>query len=316
MSYEQYDPGRVVCLQYRSNDRFYFVLSGLITKIKTLDLAEGITKHFFCELHQGNSTDIYETLNGKKRQYSFICKTDVEIILLEREDLYAAFQNSECKTTVKRILKSMELFQTYPLHLLFQKRIVSVKFYPYKEIVDTDMHRSSCFYVIKTGSCKVYMNLKDVFRIKGIPTNDDKIFHRNNQNRQFCKALQALPQLEHKYRSDERYVHINTMQAGEIYGLDTLLPRVQRSVYSNVCNNALAKTLEMERYRVILISNGAECLLIDKKKFLKHADFCTISKLFSKDHQVMTLPHVERLNYALRWRVYKESVVKSVISDK
>jgi len=85
VGYERYDNGRVLACQGRVPERFYYVLSGRVSKVCVYDLAAGVTKMSFGELMQGNTTDPVELMNGTEREHSLICKGPVEVLVLDKE---------------------------------------------------------------------------------------------------------------------------------------------------------------------------------------------------------------------------------------
>ena len=307
VGYERYEAGRVVCLQSRFCDRFYFVLSGLISKVKTMYLAEGVKKRYLNELHQGSYTDLYETLRKEERGYSLICKTEVEVFLLEREDLQSLFYNAENESSIRRLFGSIDLFQTYPLDQLFNDGAMKIRFYAKHSMIETGIHESPHIFIVKTGSCNVYMKKSEI--IKATKSNRKLLSETREMNRQFGRALNHLPCVSIKGdQGTEDYLFVKTLERSDIFGMVSLLPRVQKLIraVSTDTQSQISNTTE----NTVLVSNGVECLLINKNKFLKHSDFFTLSKLMSFEN--VFPPSLKKLYQALRWSTFKEDMIRKL----
>lgn len=92
--YAYYEAGRVLCLQSRAAHQLYFLLSGVLIKTKLMKFADGIAKRLSGELHSGSHTDITETMQGRERESTLICRTDVEVVIFEREDIVSIFNDT------------------------------------------------------------------------------------------------------------------------------------------------------------------------------------------------------------------------------
>ena len=128
-------------------------------------------------------------------------------------------------------------------------------------------------------------------------------------NTQTNHFLRHLPHL--KIKSDLRhqdYVVVSTIHHKDIYGLDSLLPRVRNMVRTIISDSADSYQKALATEKTILVSNGAECLLINKNKLMRYADFCTISKLMSQEGNSYA-PTLEKLHAKIRWDAYKTSMV-------
>ncbi|XP_066917048.1 cyclic nucleotide-binding domain-containing protein 2-like [Clytia hemisphaerica] len=307
VGYESYDPGRVICLQNRTSDRFYFILSGLVSKVKTLHLAEGVRKRYLQELSHGFYTDLNETLQTNKRQYSLVCKTDVEVFLLEREHLQTIFFTQETQLSKQLLLESIDLFKTYPIEQLVNAiESTRVEFYAKSDVIERNIHDSPFIYIVKAGSCSVYMRRSDIPSISLNSTEDSKKTLNNSQTNHFLRRLPHLT-IKNDLRHQD-YVVVSTIHHKDIYGLDSLLPRVRNMVRTIISDSADSYPKALATEKTILVSNGAECLLINKNKLMRYADFCTISKLMSLERNSYA-PTLEKLHAKIRWDAYKTSMV-------
>ena len=310
VGYETYDAGRVVCLQNRSSVRFHFVLSGLVSRVKSQFLAEGIKRLFLQEHSHGFYTDLNETLEARKRGYSLICKTDVHLLVVEREDLEEIFFESETMICRQKLLQSIEMFSTYPASQLIESGATRVQFFANNEVVESDIEASPYIYVIKAGSCSVYMNRSDVQQInyKHVKTTSTYWSKKTNNDDTSTKFLDYLPRSS---RRVEEFVFIKMLVQQDIFGLISLLPRVRKLV-SNMLSEyeAIEGTSKpVNKGKTVLLSNGAECLLINKCKFMKYIDFCTTSKLFSSLDVNLYAPTLEKINSKMKWNGYKKNLV-------
>ena len=310
IGYEKYDRGRVICLQNRPTERFYFVISGLISKVQTVQLAKGIKKQLFGDLHQGSSTPIQDILQGSVRTNSFICKTDVvEVLIIDRSDMQIIFCDTISEASLKATMKAINLFNTYPVKELIENNALSVQFYTKDAAIEQNINDSQYIYIVKTGFCRVLLKREDVFQAK--PKQSGPFVTQD-----FGKATsrqKKLPRLIQKGINGDDFIQINTIEKGGIYGLDSLLPRALNMVKSAINDRVYDDIRFQKQQQTILVSGGAECLLVSKAKFLKHTDFCTLSKLIST-HIEETVSADRTAGDPVKWKSYKENIVKEIVN--
>ena len=280
--YECYEKGRVIFLQGKPAWRFYFLFSGSLSKVTTIEPTKGIAKRVYEEVHPGSITDIKEVLQGSDRSYTLICKTCVEVLLLERVDILSLFEYSlPCG---KDIMKSINVFTTYPLDDLFSHdNATKITFFAKGETIESNIKDSEYIYLVKSGSCKV-LDKRAERCIDGIvPIHSAPLLHR----RSVAIHSRRVAHSAFKQRttmSDRNKMLLYVLERGNIYGLHAILPNVVKAIQSITTDKQLLKLntfVPNNSADTILISNGAECLLIRKTAFLKYADVCTLSKILA-----------------------------------
>eukprot|EP00794_Sanderia_malayensis_P007045 gene7045-7836_t len=117
-----------------------------------------------------------------------------------------------------------------------------------------------------------------------------------------------------KYEKPDRdaYLEIGCLKKGDIYGLDALLQRatsmVQAAVTLTVHNPYVAKP------NAVVISEGTECILVNKKLFLKSADFGTLARIVSMYQSQTTADEAKaQIEKRINWGSYKRKVVKEIL---
>ncbi|XP_020604576.1 uncharacterized protein LOC110043471 [Orbicella faveolata] len=156
VGYERYDNGRVLACQGRVPERFYYVLSGRVSKVCVYDLAAGVAKMSFGELMQGNTTDPVELMNGTEREHSLICKGPVEVLVLDKEDFMELMNTSPDGGLPIETLRSIELFRNFPLEKFFEEKdAIVTKYFAKDAVIVRDSNDTPFFYIVKSGRCKV-----------------------------------------------------------------------------------------------------------------------------------------------------------------
>ncbi|XP_078371046.1 uncharacterized protein LOC144654702 isoform X1 [Oculina patagonica] len=156
VGYERYDNGRVLACQGRVPERFYYVLSGRVSKVCVYDLAAGVTKMSFGELMQGHTTEPVELMNGTVREHSLICKGPVEVLVLDKEDFMELMNTSPDSGLPIETLRSIELFRNFPLEKFFdEKDAIVTKYFAKDAVIVRDSNDTPYFYIVKSGRCKV-----------------------------------------------------------------------------------------------------------------------------------------------------------------
>ncbi|KAK2555981.1 Cyclic nucleotide-binding domain-containing protein 2 [Acropora cervicornis] len=173
VAYERYDNGRVLACQGRVPNRFYYILSGRVSKVCVYDLAAGITKMSFGELIQGNTTDPVELMNGNPREHSLICKGSVEVLVLDREDFMEVMNSSPEGGLPIEMLRSIELFRNFPLEKFFEEKdAIVTKYFAKDTVIVRDSNDTPYFFIVKSGRCKVArkQDVLDMSKTTKLPT--------------------------------------------------------------------------------------------------------------------------------------------------
>ena len=241
--YAYYEAGRVLCLQGRAAHQLYFLLSGVLTKTKLLKFADGIVKRLSGELHSGSHTDITETIQGRERENTLVCRTNVEVVIFEREDIVSILNDTHNIRVSKNLLRSMYLFSSYALDKLFTNGAVISQYYAKDEVIENQVTVSDYLYITKNGCFRVA--LKRASRYRG---HVDKLADSVSKSEVLLR-----------------------LGKGDIYGLDSVINLALNKIKSVVDDEqfrSVSSRRQTER-ESILVSEGGECLLVNKNAFLK-----------------------------------------------
>jgi len=393
VGYEKYDNGRVLACQGRVPERFYYVLSGRVSKVCVYDLAAGVTKMSFGELMQGSITDPVELMNGTVREHSLICKGPVEVLVLDKEDFMELMNTSPDSGLPIETLRSIELFRNFPLEKFFEEKdAIMTKYFAKDAVIVRDSNDTPFFYIVKSGRCKVVrkQDVLDMSKTTKLPSIDtatrprsrstpgknpaslleltesysqrnsprsDKIkrksvnsLHPNiklsdDSGIMFGEKRDREPSRSHDLANDPVFDHcamtcprksvteqklskrlselsvsiptrtallqIAVLKPGNMFGLESMMPKVANKISSEA--DAVEENQDPSTKSLILISEGAECIMINKRFFLMNASITTLVQLKALREDYMTVPDaLHRIQCLESWDLYKGELVKSL----
>lgn len=391
VAYERYDNGRVLACQGRVPERFYYVLSGRVSKVCVYDLAAGVTKMSFGELIQGNTTDPVELIDGTPREHSLVCKGPVEVLVLDKEDFMELMNTSPDSGLPIEILRSIELFRNFPLEKFFdEKDAIVTKYFAKDTVIVKDSNDTPYFFIVKSGRCKVVrkqdvLDMSKTTKLPNIATvtrnssrstpgknpasllelthcfskqttprfesnkriadkrlnhniklNDDSGLMFGNENRDIDKTKEInrepvfhdevgntcvrRPSRVQKKLSETSVSAVPTRTAllqiallkpGNMFGLESMMPKVATKISSEA--DAVEQNQDPSTKSLILISEGAECIMINKRFFLMNASITTLVQLKALREEYMTVPDARhRIQCLESWDLYKGELVKTL----
>lgn len=392
VAYERYDNGRVLACQGRVPNRFYYILSGRVSKVCVYDLAAGITKMSFGELIQGNTTDPVELMNGTPREHSLICKGSVEVLVLDREDFMELMNSSPEGGLPIEMLRSIELFRNFPLEKFFEEKdAIVTKYFAKDTVIVRDSNDTPYFFIVKSGRCKVarkqdvldmskttklptittdtshsprkrstpgknptslleltqsyskqntslfekQKKIADIRAEAGITLTDDcgNLLPDENHNLERNKELNREPvfagptdevcvRRQSKIRrkvsetsmavpTRTALVQIALLKPGNMFGLESMMAKVASKISSQP--DAVEEEQDPSARGLILISEGAECIMISKRFFLMNASITTLVQLKALREEYMTvLDARHRIQCLESWDLYKGQLVKTL----
>lgn len=393
VGYERYDNGRVLACQGRVPERFYYVLSGRVSKVCVYDLAAGVTKMSFGELMQGNTTDPVELMNGTVREHSLICKGPVEVLVLDKEDFMELMNTSPDSGLPIETLRSIELFRNFPLEKFFEEKdAIVTKYFAKDAVIVRDSNDTPFFYIVKSGRCKVVrkqdvLDMTKTTKLPSIPTatrtrsrstpvknpaslleltesysqkntprfdkmkrksvysmhsnikltDDSGIMFGETRDREPSRShdLEKDPVFDHSVMTCPRksvieqkvnkrlselsisiptrtaLLQIAVLKPGNMFGLESMMPKVANKISSEA--DAIEENQDPSTKSLILISEGAECIMINKRFFLTNASITTLVQLKALREDYMTVPDARhRIQCLESWDLYKGELVKSL----
>uniref|UniRef100_A0A1I8GIG0 Cyclic nucleotide-binding domain-containing protein n=1 Tax=Macrostomum lignano TaxID=282301 RepID=A0A1I8GIG0_9PLAT len=113
---------------------------------------------------------------------------------------------------------------------------------------------------------------------------------RLSRNRQTLPAYRQATELTHQ----PEFVHMQTLTRGAVFGLQDLFKPDQPSL--------------------CVVSNGAECLLLDKAFFLEHSPRQLLDRLRNRvTHYPSRAQLQTRLQERVNWEAYKQLLVRGAV---
>lgn len=391
VGYERYDNGRVLACQGRIPERFYYVLSGRVSKVCVYDLAAGVTKMSFGELMQGNTTDPVELMNGTEREHSLICKGPVEVLVLDKEDFMELMNTSPDSGLPIETLRSIELFRNFPLEkFLDDKDAIMTKYFAKEAVIVKDSSDTPFFYIVKSGRCKVVrkqevLDMSKTTKLPSITTVTRKsprstpgknptsllelteTFSKKNNSRldkitmrtsvcsmnpnikitgdsgiMFAEKNDGEHPISRQLEKDPIFdscgmtcpkkpdkitkkasdvsvtiptrtalLQIAVLKPGNMFGLESMMPKVATKISSET--DAVEENQDPSTKSLILISEGAECIMINKRFFLMNASITTLVQLKALREDYMTVPDARhRIQCLESWDLYKGELIRTL----
>lgn len=110
----------------------------------------------------------------------------------------------------------------------------------------------------------------------------------------------------------EAYFQVGNFKVGDIYGLETIIKKAARMIKSPIAIQEMFTS--HSSLEIAVVSEGTECILIDKKAFLETADFFTLSKIVA---MTQTNSHAEDAQLQVEkvkdWGRYKKKLVGDIL---
>lgn len=161
--YERFEAKRVIIRQGHKAENFYFILSG--TAVVTLLINDAKTKEerdtTVAVLGKGSSFGELALLHHKTRSATVLCKDDVSLLAVSREDFRDIFMSYEDGREPEhiRFLRGVPYLKDLPLQDLTTKHDVCIFHYFRRGVVIVKESKTKWIYVVKSGSCRVLTHL-------------------------------------------------------------------------------------------------------------------------------------------------------------
>ncbi|RUS70055.1 hypothetical protein EGW08_022180, partial [Elysia chlorotica] len=115
LAYERYDDNRHIAYQGRPPERFYFVLTGRIHKLREYKLTSGCVNKPMGFMHKGFTSDPEELEQGWNRECHLVAKGPVEVLILAKDD-FIRLQHTTQGPPID-FLYSIDLFKEFPCEM-------------------------------------------------------------------------------------------------------------------------------------------------------------------------------------------------------
>ncbi|XP_067941996.1 uncharacterized protein [Watersipora subatra] len=159
MIYQRYEARRVITRLGHEARIFYLLLSGtLLVNIKERSEQNG--QEFMRTVNQltgGEAFGEVGLITGSKRNATIICKTDTELLLIEKEDFDKIIRNPLAKQRTGHVeyIKEMELFKYFPCEVLVDdSQDFFYQYFKPNTLILSDSVDSDYLVVVISGKCK------------------------------------------------------------------------------------------------------------------------------------------------------------------
>ncbi|XP_051782609.1 cyclic nucleotide-binding domain-containing protein 2-like [Erpetoichthys calabaricus] len=310
--YESFGPGRVIIRQGHIPQNFYLILSGtvLVSKLSVNKHTGEPFARTSAFLKKGKTFGDVAILTGAKRNATVTCHDTVALLAVSRQDFVTTFLSGDAQDEPEFIeyLRKIDVLSGWPIEKLpFNKPNICVHtFFRRNAVISRDTKVSSKIYIIKTGTVKVLKNLtvtnprqpllttrsgeekysfqemtstghhhknsdmKTKMASKSISAKMELVLPVLQQNAETLVEQPVLPHLcfatseknrhSKKEKSELIYINVQTLKAGDAFGLAYLLFE--------------------ETFPMMLVSEGAECIVISKDFFKQHAQDSYLRRLY------------------------------------
>ncbi|XP_052792872.1 uncharacterized protein LOC128226836 isoform X2 [Mya arenaria] len=168
VAYEQYDGRRIIAHQGRDPQRFYFVLTGKLLKVREYRLLSGVVTREEGTIEKGYTTDQKEMAHNWPREQHLVSKGYVEVLVLDKDNFLDLLHT--CKGPPIDFLQRLDLFKEFPCEeFRNNSEAIDFRYYGQDILLVKDSNRTPWLYVVKTGRVKV-VRLQTVIDVQ----NDDK----------------------------------------------------------------------------------------------------------------------------------------------
>jgi len=125
------------------------------------------------------------------------------------------------------------------------------------------------------------------------------------------KVNKRLSELSVSIPTRTALLQIAVLKPGNMFGLESMMPKVANKISSEA--DAVEENQDPSTKSLILISEGAECIMINKRFFLMNASITTLVQLKALREDYMTVPDARhRIQCLESWDLYKGELVKSL----
>ncbi|CAH8507552.1 unnamed protein product [Schistosoma turkestanicum] len=310
--YEKYEARRMIIRQGQPPLNFYFIISGsVVVSVSRKEKQTGeIYEETVAFLKAGQSFGELALIYGGKRSATIICKTNVELLVMSQHEFNKIF----LKNTENKEAEHITFLRTIPLipkqvlnHLSNADGSVLLFTYFRRNVtICIDSNKSNWIYIVKTGQCRI---LKDVeLKPKDIIKSTVKK-HRPETGFQFhfhSSCQPRKPKLLNSQQSNKQsesknvkiFIELKILEPNSVFGLESIAFEPFGGTTS-----------------VSLVSDGAECVAINKKFFIEHCPTNFLNWLRSKVQPFPSIEELEsKLNTYREWKIYRSHVVQDIVS--
>ncbi|XP_076071486.1 uncharacterized protein LOC143042879 isoform X2 [Mytilus galloprovincialis] len=154
VAYERYDANRVISYQGRDPERFYYILTGKIQKVKEYRLTSGIVSRNEGFIEKGTTTDVDDLEENWPRDHHLVSSGQVEVLIIHRDD-FLRLRNRTQGPPIE-FLRSLDLFMEFPVEVFINNQdAIDLRYYGQNIVICDDSNRTPWIYIVKSGKVKV-----------------------------------------------------------------------------------------------------------------------------------------------------------------
>ncbi|TFK14904.1 SS18-like protein 2 [Platysternon megacephalum] len=296
--YQECEAGTIVIRQGHVPSECYLILSG---KLKVIwddanFKAQTFTSEILCEAEEGDFIGEICLLTNTNRSASIICKSDVELLVINKEDfdcILADLLHEQYRATCN-FLRKLTLFSSWPAEEIdFLVHCSLQRFYRTGTTVVPESLNSSFLVVVKSGRClivtqldqeRIYAHSNEMQNFSSLCDNFitiSSLKEKKDLTRRLWETAQRTPltQMPRRPRPQTAAVLCYSLRDRKAFGdleqkgvgekvAETKRGGRKPKVASSAPQFLKIRALEQGG---IFISEGAECIFIPKKLFLDKA---------------------------------------------
>ncbi|CAH8536494.1 unnamed protein product [Schistosoma mattheei] len=263
--YEKYEARRMIIRQGQPPLNFYFIISGsVVVSVSRKDKQTGEPyEETVAFLKAGQSFGELALIYGGKRSATIICKTSVELLVMSHDEFNKIFMQNTQHHEAEHItfLRTIPLIPNQIVNHLngVDSSILLFTFFRRNVTICIDSNQSNWIYIIKTGQCRI---LKDVeLKPKHLkstvkthrPKTEFQYYFDSSKHHEKSKlnTQNSAKKLDNK--NVKIFIELKILEPNSVFGLESIAFEPFGGTTS-----------------VSLVSDGAECVAINKKFFIEH----------------------------------------------
>jgi CRP-like cAMP-binding protein len=335
--YQEFEPDRVIVRQGHFPIHYYMIISGvgLVIEASANNIqSEELIYTPKRVLTRGDCFGDRAIINNSKRTASVRVHGNKPLCMLsvDKEGFYLIQGNRNNKDKLDFLLTSVPLLNSieYPFHLLEKdnrdNRACFSMYYRNGAVICADSQMDDWLYVIKTGSCKLIKRIKfdehafnwflkmqnsekkqnsekTLKTLQNLLKMDDKsVYFMEDQVNQEMEEKRIENEEKFEFKNHENkyvYLELSKLKEGDVFGLNDLVFN-----HEDDCKCSL-----------MLVSEGIECILINRHFFLKHV---TPQLLFKLKYCVPNYPDddyfIRKYFSSFIWRDFKTYSLNEALS--
>ncbi|XP_060065313.1 uncharacterized protein LOC132545633 [Ylistrum balloti] len=154
VAYERYDSNRIIALQERDPERFYYILTGKVQKVQEYRLSSGLVTRSEGYIEKGTTTDAQELEMSWQREHHLVSRGQVEVLIIHRDD-FLRLRNRTLGPPID-FLRKLDLFLEFPCEVFkTNPDSIHLKYYGQDVTIVEDTNRTPWIHIVKSGRVRV-----------------------------------------------------------------------------------------------------------------------------------------------------------------